>query len=44
VILATHDAERALTLADEVVILERGAAVYTGSVTGYRVRDAKHVG
>jgi heme exporter protein A len=43
-VLATHDAGRALTLADRVLELERGAAVYKGVVGGYGARRAHYVG
>jgi heme exporter protein A len=43
-VLATHDANRALMLADRVVELERGAAVYNGSVGGYGSRREHYVG
>jgi heme ABC exporter ATP-binding subunit CcmA len=44
VVLATHDATRALALADTVAALERGVLRYHGSVAGYRMLDAQHVG
>jgi|SRR5947209_7606725 len=44
VVLATHDAERALALADSVAALERGVVRYAGSVAGYRMLGAQHVG
>jgi ABC-type multidrug transport system ATPase subunit len=44
VILATHDAERALALADTVVALQAGTVIYRGSPAGYRMRHAQHVG
>jgi heme ABC exporter ATP-binding subunit CcmA len=44
VVLATHDAERALALADVVATLDRGGLTYLGSVAGYRMRHAQHVG
>lgn len=44
VILATHDAERALALASRVAVLDRGALVYAGTPGGYRMRHAQHVG
>lgn len=44
VILATHDAERALMLSGLVALLERGSLTYLGSVAGYRMRHAQHVG
>jgi heme exporter protein A len=44
VMLATHDAERGLALADRVAVLERGALAYVGPVQGYRVRNAHYVG
>jgi heme exporter protein A len=43
-LLATHDAERGLALADAVLALERGAVSYYGPVAGYGVRGAHHVG
>jgi heme ABC exporter ATP-binding subunit CcmA len=44
VVLATHDSGRALSLADTVAALERGALRYTGTVSGYRMLDAQYVG
>jgi heme exporter protein A len=44
VILATHDAERALALADQVAVLDQGTLKYLGSIPGYRMRDAQYVG
>lgn len=44
VVLATHDAERAASLAGTVVVLDRGALLYSGAVHGYRMRHAQHVG
>jgi heme exporter protein A len=43
-VLATHDAPRALAVADKVAVLERGEVTYWGAVAGYRVRHAQHVG
>jgi ABC-type multidrug transport system ATPase subunit len=40
VILATHDAERGLAIADHVAVLDRGALTYQGPVHSY----AQHVG
>lgn len=44
ILLATHDAERALTLAHSVAVLERGALRFAGSVGAYRMLDAQYVG
>jgi heme exporter protein A len=44
VMLATHDSERGLALADRVAVLERGALAYVGPVQSYRVRNAHYVG
>lgn len=44
VVLATHDAERALSFVDAVAVLDRGVLRYTGSVAGYGMLDAQHVG
>jgi heme exporter protein A len=44
VMLATHDAERALALADRVAVLERGTLAYAGPRQGYRIRNAHYVG
>ena len=43
-VLATHDAERALALADVVAVLEQGRLSYLGPVPGYRMRRAHQVG
>jgi heme exporter protein A len=43
-VLATHDVERALSLADQVALLERGVLRYSGPAGGYRVRGVEHVG
>jgi heme ABC exporter ATP-binding subunit CcmA len=43
-ILATHDAERALSVAGRVAVLDRGTATYVGPVHAYRARHAQHVG
>lgn len=43
VILATHDAERALALADQVAELQRGALIHLGPAPAYR-GHAQHVG
>jgi heme exporter protein A len=44
VVVATHDAPRALALADAVAGLERGSLTYAGSVPGFHAGHAKHVG
>lgn len=44
VVLATHDAERALSLSDLVAALDRGNLRYGGTVAGYRMMHAQHVG
>ncbi len=44
VILATHDAERGLALADVVAVLERGRLVSVGPPAAYRARHAQYVG
>jgi heme exporter protein A len=44
VILATHDADRALALAGKVAYLERGALSFVGPAEGYRRGGAAHVG
>jgi heme exporter protein A len=44
VVLATHDAERALRLADAVARLERGALVDVGPAGGQHLRHVEHVG
>jgi isopropylmalate/homocitrate/citramalate synthase len=44
VVLATHDADRALALAGSVAALERGVLRYAGSVAGYGMLDAQYVG
>jgi len=44
VVLATHDAERALALADLTAVLERGAVTFLGPSTGYHLRHVQHVG
>ncbi len=43
-VLATHDAERALALANVVAVLEGGTLTYLGPVGGYRMHSAQHVG
>ncbi|MGH2443501.1 MAG: ATP-binding cassette domain-containing protein, partial [Chloroflexota bacterium] len=43
-VLATHDTDRALALADLVAVLHRGSLAYFGSVAGYRMREVLHVG
>jgi heme exporter protein A len=43
VALATHDAPRALGLADQVAVLQRGALVHLGPAHAYQ-GDAQHVG
>jgi heme exporter protein A len=43
-ILATHDAARALALADLVAVLQRGALSYLGAASAYRGSYANHVG
>jgi heme ABC exporter ATP-binding subunit CcmA len=44
VVLATHDADRALALTTRVAALDRGSLAYDGTVAGYRMRHAQHVG
>lgn len=44
VMLATHDAERALALADGVLALDRGRVAYTGAPAGYGERRDQYVG
>ncbi len=44
VVVATHDAERALALAGLVAELDRGALTYLGNVPGFEMRHAQHVG
>jgi heme exporter protein A len=44
VVVATHDAARALALADAVAVLERGSLTYIGSVSGFQAGQAQHVG
>lgn len=44
VVLASHDRERALSLADTVAVLENGRTLYLGSRTGYRTGHAQYVG
>jgi heme ABC exporter ATP-binding subunit CcmA len=44
VIVATHDAERALTYAQSVAVLQRGTLVYAGAASEYGNRPAHHVG
>lgn len=43
-VLATHDAERALGLANSVAELHQGALIYYGRAREYRQRYAEHVG
>lgn len=43
-VLATHDAERGLALADAVLELERGAVTYCGAAAAYGARHAHRVG
>lgn len=44
VLLATHDAKRALALADSVAMLDRGTLQYLGPAGPYRIRYAQYVG
>lgn len=44
VVVATHDAERVLAIADSVARLDRGMLTYAGPVQGYREAHALHVG
>jgi len=43
-VLATHDAERALGLATQVLALENGGLSYAGAVAGWKARHAQLVG
>ncbi|GAC1443280.1 MAG: heme ABC exporter ATP-binding protein CcmA [Chloroflexota bacterium] len=43
-ILATHDAERALSLAHAVAVLDQGKLSYFGPAQGYSVQRAQYVG
>ena len=43
-VLATHDVDRALSLADQVALLEQGTLRYSGPAAGFRLRGAQHVG
>jgi heme ABC exporter ATP-binding subunit CcmA len=43
-VIATHDVERAIRLADLVARLENGALVHAGPPTGQLVRHVEHVG
>ncbi len=43
-VLATHDAERALGLAQRVAALENGGLSYAGAAAGWKGRRAQHVG
>jgi heme exporter protein A len=44
VVVATHDAERILSITDQVARLERGVLGYAGPVQGYQEAQALHVG
>jgi heme ABC exporter ATP-binding subunit CcmA len=44
VVIATHDAERVMAIADLVAHLDRGKLSYAGPVQGYREAHALHVG
>jgi heme ABC exporter ATP-binding subunit CcmA len=44
VVIATHDAERAMAIADLVAHLDRGMLTFEGPVQGYREAHALHVG
>lgn len=44
VVLATHDAERALQLADRVAVLHNGVLQYSGPAAAYRMDHAQFVG
>jgi len=43
-VLATHDAERALGLAQRVAALENGGLSYVGAAAGWKARRAQYVG
>ena len=43
-VLATHDAERALGLAQQVAVLENGGLSYLGGVINWKARRAQYVG